>query len=203
MEENIFNVFSSTDLKVMRPNLNFIELPFFYTVKTLEIINQPKVSGAIAWSYGGLAIFIFVLAVAFAFAGLFTPMETAGLMAAVVLAFVEAVMLLILRSLYATRYVLSDQELAIRTSRLIGGSKNIALSNVESVEKTLIPFGIRLFGASFHGGYYQIPNLGRAFVAITNFNDGLLIKTKNQNYIITPKNPEKFKETIERRTRES
>jgi hypothetical protein len=172
-------------------------------VKTLTIINQPKVSVAIAWSYGGLAIFIFVLAVAFAFAGLFTPMETAGLVAAVVLAFVEAVMLLILRSLYATRYVLSDQNLAIRTSRLIGGSKEIPLSNVESVEKTLIPFGIRLFGASFHGGCYQIPNLGRAFVAITNFNDGLLIKTKDQNYIITPRNPEKFKETIERKTRES
>jgi hypothetical protein len=203
MEENIFNVFPSTDLKVIRPNLNFIEIPFFYTVKTLEIINQPKVSGAIAGSYGGLAIFIFVLAVAFAFTGLFTPMETAGLVAAVVLAFVEAVMLLILRSLYSTRYVLSDQNLSIRTSRLIGGSKKIPLNKVESVEKTLIPFGIRLFGASFHGGYYKIPNLGRAFVAITNFNDGLLIKTKEQNYIITPKNPEKFKEAIERKTRES
>ena len=39
-----------------------------------------------------------------------------------------------------------------------------------------MPFGIKLFGASFHEGYYQIPNLGRAFLAITNFHDGLLIR---------------------------
>lgn len=197
MEENIASSHHSTNSKVMRLNLNFIEIPPLLIVKTLRIINQPRVSGAIAWTYGGLAIFIFALAVAFAFAGLFTPMETGGLVAAVVLAFVEAVMLLILRSLYATRYILSDQELVIRTSKLIGGSKKISLSNVESVEETLIPFGVRLFGASFHGGYYQIPNLGRAFVAITNFQDGLLIKTKNQNYVITPRSPAEFKEAIE------
>ena len=186
----------------MRLNLNFIETHFFYIVKNLTTTNQPKVSDAIAWSYGGLALFIAILAVVFAFAGLFTPMETGGIVAAVVLVFVEAVMLLILRSLYATRYLLSDQELVIKTSRLIGGTKRIPLSNVKSVEETLIPFGIRLFGASFHGGYYQIPNLGRAFVAITNFQDGLLVKSKNQNYIITPKNPAEFKEAIETKTQE-
>ena len=158
--------------------------------------NHPKVSNTISWSYGGLAIFIAAMAVAFALAGFFTPMETGGIVVAIVLAFVEAIMLLILRSLYTTKYILSDQEIIIKTSRLIGGTKRITLRNIESVEKTLIPFGIRLFGASFHGGYYQIPNLGRAFMAITNYNDGLLIKTKNENFIITPKNPDDFKEAI-------
>jgi hypothetical protein len=167
----------------------------------LEITNQPKVSKIIAWSYGGLAIFAAAMMVFFAFAGFFMPMETGGVVIAIVLAFLEAVLLLLLRSLYATRYVLTEQEIIVKTTRLIGGSKKIALKNVESVEKTLIPFGIRLFGASFHGGYYQIPNLGRAFLSITNFHDGLLIQTKNENYIITPKNPAEFKEAIENRTK--
>jgi len=36
-----------------------------------------------------------------------------------------------------------------------------------AVEETLIPVGIKLFEASFHGGHYKIPGLGRAFLAIT------------------------------------
>jgi hypothetical protein len=164
----------------------------------LGTVNQPEVSKAIAWSYGGLVILIATMAVAFALAGIFTPMQTGGIVATVVLGFVEAIMFLLLRSLYATRYVLTDKEIIVKTTKLIGGNKTIALKDIEDVEKTLIPFGIRLFGASFHGGYYQIPNLGRAFLAITNFHDGLLIKTKNGNYIITPDNPVDFKEAIDR-----
>jgi len=67
---------------------------------------------------------------------------------------------------------------------------------VVHAKKTLIPFGLRLFGASFHGGYYHVPGLGRAFMVITNFEDGVLIKTKHGNYIITPQNPEDFAKTI-------
>lgn len=138
------------------------------------------------------------MSLGFALAGFFTPMQIGGFVTAVVLAFVEALMLLLLRSLYLTRYVLTERELTIKTARLIGGNKKIPIGDIDSVEKTLIPFGVRLFGASFHGGYYQIPNLGRAFLAITNFRDGLLLKTKNGNYIITPRNPDEFKEVVER-----
>ena len=167
----------------------------------MNIANEPEVSKAVAWLYGGIVVFIAALMVFFAFAGFFTPMGVTGIAASVLLAFVEAVMLLLLRSLYLTRYVLTDEELVIKTTRLIGGGKRISLKTIESLEDTLIPFGVRLFGASFHGGYYQIPGLGRAFLAITNFHDGLLIKTKNGNYVITPKDPIGFKETIETRRR--
>ncbi len=112
------------------------------------------------------------------------------------LAFVEAIILSIVGSLHGTRYVLTDEELLIETGRIIGGNKRIPLDTVESVERTLIPFGIRLFGASFHGGYYQVPGLGRAFAAITNFNDGLLVKTRQGNYILTPRDPTAFKEAM-------
>jgi hypothetical protein len=165
----------------------------------LNIANEPEVSNAVAWLYGGIVVFIAALMVFFAFASFFTPMGLTGIAASVVVAFVEAVMLLLLRSLYRTRYVLTNEELVIKTTRLIGGGKRISLKTIESLEDTLIPFGVKLFGASFHGGYYQIPGLGRAFLAITNFHDGLFIKTKNGNYVITPKNPMGFKEAIETR----
>jgi hypothetical protein len=167
----------------------------------LEVINKPEVSKSIAVSYGGIAIFIAVMAVFFALAGIFTPMQAGGIVSALVLIIVEAIILLILRSLYTTEYVLTDREIILKTTRLIGGTKTIAFEDVEFVEKTLIPFGIRLFGASFHGGYYEIPNLGRAFLAITNFNDGVLIKTNKDNYIIAPKNPAKFKEAVKEKAR--
>jgi hypothetical protein len=72
---------------------------------------------------------------------------------------------------------------------LIGGTKRIFLDTIESVERTLIPFGIRLFGASGYGGYYHFPNIGRAFVVITNFRDGVLIRAKQGIYLITPRTP--------------
>ena len=140
-----------------------------------------------------------MLIIFFLYAGFFTPMGTSGFAAAIGVSVIEIIMLLILRSLYTTRYVLTDRELAIRTTKLIGGSKIISLDSMETIEKTLIPFGIRLFGASFHGGYYKIPSIGRAFLAITNYNDGLLIKSKKGKYIITPKDPLTFKEIIEKR----
>jgi len=106
-------------------------------------------------------------------------------------------MLLILASIYRTKYILTDNELILKASKLIGGSKRIPLETIESVERTLIPFGFRLFGASFYGGYYYLPSVGKAFMVITNFKDGVLIKTKHGNYVITPRNPENLMETIE------
>jgi hypothetical protein len=103
---------------------------------------------------------------------------------------------MLIRSIHNTRYILSDRELIIDTSVLIGGSKSIKLDTIESVEKTLYPFGFKLFGASFHGGYYSIPGLGRAFIAITNLDDATLIKTAQNNYIISPSNPEDFIEFL-------
>jgi len=167
----------------------------------LNIINEPDVSKVIVWMYGGIGVFIAALMVFFAFSGFFTPMGVTGIVSSIVLAFVEAVMLLLLRSLYRTRYILTDEELFIKTTKLIGGGKRISLKTIKSLEQTLIPFGVRIFGASFHGGYYQIPNLGRAFLSITNFHDGLLIKTQDGNYIITPKDSMNFKEAIETRIR--
>jgi hypothetical protein len=163
----------------------------------LNLVNEPEVSKTIASSYGLATVVIVALMVFFAFSELFTPMGTVGSAVSVLLIFIEIIMLLLLRSLYHTRYVLTDEELIIKTSKLIGGNKTIPLKTIKSAETTFIPFGVRLFGASFHGGYYRVPGLGSAFLAITNFHDGLLIKTENRSYIITPKNRLDFKEAIE------
>jgi len=163
----------------------------------LSTINEPEVSKTTSWSYGLAAAVIAAFMLFFTFAGFFTPMETGGIAVSILLVFIEIIMLLILRSLYRTRYVLTDEELVIKTTKLIGGNKKIALKSINSIETTFIPHGVRLFGASLHGGYYRVPGLGSTFMAITNFHDGLLIKTKNRNYIITPKNRLDFKEAIE------
>ena len=162
----------------------------------MDTVNRPKVSRFVAGSYVGVSVFLAALIGFFTYACFFTPIGILGLTAVVVLIFVEAIMLLILISIYRTEYFLTNKGLVIKTSRLIGGSKRVSLRDIVDVEKMLIPFGLRLFGASFYGGYYQIPGLGRAFMAITNFNDGVLIRTKHRNYIITPKNPENFTEAI-------
>ena len=163
----------------------------------MSVVNEPEVSKTTAWSYGLAVVGIAAFMIFFAFAGFFTPMETAGIAVSILLFVIATIMLLLLRSLYRTRYILTDEELVIKTTKLIGGNKKIALKTIKYIETTFIPFGVRLFGASLHGGYYRVPGLGRTFLAITNFHDGLLIKTKNRNYIITPKNRMDFKEAIE------
>jgi hypothetical protein len=165
----------------------------------MSIINEPEVSRMTALSYGILFAFVAAVAVFFFAAAFLTSMGTVGLVASAVSTFVAIVMLLILNSLYRTRYILTDEELIIKTTILIGGNKTIPLQTVSAVEKILIPFGIRLFGASFHGGYYHIPGFGKAFLTITNFKDGLLIKTDKSNFVITPSNPLGFQETIQTR----
>ena len=164
----------------------------------MTLINKPRVSKGIAWSYGGLTIFVGAMIVFFACASVFTPMGTGGAAASVGSTVVGVIMFRLWRSLYKTRYVLTDEDLIIETTKLIGGGKRIRLNAIESLERTLIPVGVKLFGASFHGGYYKIPVIGTTFMAITNLEDGLLIQTTKGNYIITPKNPLQFKETVER-----
>jgi hypothetical protein len=162
---------------------------------------MPRISRGIVWSYGALVAFIGCMTVFFACAGFLTPMGVSGVVASAGSAVVGAIIFLIVRSLFNTRYILTDEELAIETTKLIGGGKRIRLDTITLIEKTLLPSGFKLFGASFHGGYYTIPAIGRAFLAITNFEDGLLVKTNKGNYIITPKDPEHFKEDIQQRIR--
>ena len=165
----------------------------------MGVVNKPEVSRTIAGFYGGMAVFLAVLfGVIFYF--IYAEAPEGSLVGLIVLAvvapIVEGLMFWVLASLYRTRYVVTDSELVLEASSLIGGNKRIPLETIESVQRTLIPFGFRLFGASFYGGYYYFPGVGRAFMVITNYRDGVLIKAANGNYVITPSNPDDFIESV-------
>jgi hypothetical protein len=167
----------------------------------MDAVNKPEISKTIAGFYAGMAVFVAaVFSIVFYF--IYTeapPNNVVGMVLLVVVAvLVEGMMLWLLVSFYRTRYIVTDSELVLEAPRLIGGSKRISLEIVESVQRTLIPFGFRLFGASFYGGHYYIPSVGRAFMVVTNFRDGVLIKAANGNYVITPRNPDAFIENIKR-----
>lgn len=166
----------------------------------MEVVNKPEISSWLTAFYVGAAVFVaVVVGVAFYFSYQESAVTAAGaVVLVVVLGFVEGVMIWLAVSIHRTKYILADNELVLKAPRLIGGSKRISLETIESIHRTLIPFGVRLFGASFYGGYYYFPNVGRAFMVITNFRDGVLIKAQHGNYVITPRKPEDFIESIKK-----
>ena len=83
----------------------------------------------------------------FVFAGFFKSIGIVGIATSLLLVFITSIMVL-LKSLYRTRYILTDKD-----SKMIGGSKTIPLPTINSVVDTPYPLGVRLFGASFHGRY--------------------------------------------------
>ena len=155
-------------------------------------VNKPEISRIIVGFYVGMTVFVSVVfGIVFFFVYTEVPPNSLVAMAVLVpvIILVEGVMLWAVASIYRTKYVLTDTELVLETSSLIGGSKKIPLDTIQSLQRTLIPFGFKLLGASFHGGYYYLPSLGRAFMVITNYRDGILIKAKKRklrNHIKQP-----------------
>lgn len=143
--------------------------------------------------YTSTLVLIAVLAIAFAYLSLSLGILP-FLFASIALAFIDLIFLSLLLSFHQTKYIVTDEDLVIKTTRLIAltKEKRISITKIKSIERTLIPWGLRLFGASFYGGYHYIPGLGRAFIVTTNFNDGVLVKTEKGNYIITPRDPDEF-----------
>jgi hypothetical protein len=91
---------------------------------------------------------------------------------------------------YTMKFIISKKQIII--DGLIR-KISIDILNIETAKKIPIPFGFRLFGAQFLGGVYYFPGIGNASVTMSNFDDGVLITTKQKkNYIITPKNPQDF-----------
>jgi uncharacterized membrane protein YdbT with pleckstrin-like domain len=110
-----------------------------------NVINKPVVSRSIAFMYGTVVAFITALTIFFSYTALFTAMGTSGIVAAIGVIVVDVLILLIFKSLYTTKYILTENELKIKTTILIGGSKTIPLDTVDSVESTLIPFWNQTF----------------------------------------------------------
>lgn len=96
----------------------------------------------------------------------------------------------IFKRAYNMEFKISQGKLTIRG---VFKTHNIPLTDIEKCGRSPIPFGIRIFGASGLGGWYYLPGIGRTWVSMGNFSDGVLIITKNQKrFVITPMNPDKF-----------
>ena len=166
----------------------------------MSVVNKPEVSGPLAWFYDATAVLIAALGVFITY--LYLETQKIGLIIGLlVIVAVEIIIISIAVSMHRTEYALTQHELTMKASVFIGGTKRVSLETFESAERTLIPFGIRLFGATGYGGYYYFPNIGRTFMVITNFRDGVLIKTRVGNYLITPENPEEFIGIIRRKAK--
>lgn len=153
-----------------------------------SIVFKSKVSNWIAGLYWAILIF---LAVVFIGVPLITPMTFFEKSIFFITFFI--VFLIIAFTLfkaYRLSFIISKDRL------MIGGllkKHEIIFSDIKEVKKVPIPFGFRLFGASFLGGRYYLPGVGNATVAMSNFDDGVLISTKKgYNFVITPLNPMKF-----------
>ena len=104
--------------------------------------------------------------------------------------FVAVLFLSIIYRAYKMEFTVTDKHIRIKG---VFKSHTIEKSDIKSIQKTFIPVGFRLYGASFLGGFCYIPSLGTAWVDMGNFDDGVLITTKRgKNYIITPKKPFEF-----------
>ena len=65
----------------------------------MNVVNEPEVSKTTAGSYGLAVVGIAAFMIFFAFAGFFTPLETAGIAVSILLFVIVLIMLLLLRSL--------------------------------------------------------------------------------------------------------
>jgi hypothetical protein len=98
---------------------------------------------------------------------------------------------------YRMRFIISKDDVIIH-----GLMKNHAIkqTDIQEIQKIPIPLGFRYFGASLLGGRYYYPGIGKAIVNMSNFDDGVLIKTKKEpHYVITPENPSRFIELLNKK----
>ena len=166
----------------------------------MDVTNTPIISKTIIRTYIGLASFVGIMALYMVYQS-FKSNEGITLLggAFILLVLIEPLFLMVVQSIKNTRYQIINNDLVIKTENIIGGTRTINLNTITTIERTLYPVGLKLYGASFHGGYYSVPGLGRAHIAVTNLDDIVLIKTNDNNYIISPKNPESFIDLIKTR----
>jgi len=102
--------------------------------------------------------------------------------------------MVVLYRIYHMHYAVKNGEIIIHGAF----NKNVVkISDIDEIKRSPVRMGIRLWGGSFVGGRYYLPGIGKAWVAITNFEDGVLLTTRDkEHYLITPQNPDQFIEII-------
>jgi len=163
--------------------------------KKNEMEFKAEMSRGTSWFYFTTMILLGMLGVIIT---IFTPLNTIEKILLIALfACIDLVLYYTLTRANRTLYTLNPHEIKIYGAM---GTKTISYEQIESIKKSAIPIGLRLFGSSFLGGWYYLPGIGRTWVSMTNFKDGVLISTQdNKKYIITPREPRRFIEIIEKK----
>ena len=156
-----------------------------------KIVNKPYNSRWIGGLYISLTILITLIYLSiYLFAdGTYRTSYFLQIVLNSVMGFVFSLMLIIVISFYTTKYKISD---GLLTSWSPFIKIKLKLKDVKKIEKTMLPFHIRV-GASFYCGFFYVPNLGWVRSIITNLRDVILITAKDGKYfMISPSNPERF-----------
>jgi len=158
-----------------------------------EVEFETEMSRSVSWFYFTTMILLGVLGGVII---IFTPLNTIEkILLMVLFTCIDLVLYYTLVRANRTLYTLNPHEIKIYGAM---GIKAISYEQIESIKESAIPCGLRLFGSSFLGGWYYLPGIGRTWVSMTNFKDGVLISTQdNKKYLITPKEPRRFIEIIE------
>lgn len=161
-----------------------------------NIINKPRIS---KWIGGGYIIITIFIAILFLFIGYLADIRSSPVNFKIFIGSIMTFALLLLGSttlsLYRTKYVIQNNTL---NSWSPFAKINLKIKDIKKVERTFIPFHIRV-GASLYCGMFYIPEFGWTKAIITNLSDGLLITDKrNKHYLITPSNPDEFKKLLKR-----
>jgi hypothetical protein len=162
------------------------------TMNPEDIVFKSTMSHWIAGLYWFLLFGIGCLFIAIS---LFQPATSSQpIILIIVYGIIAAIVLATLFRGYRLLFILLNDRLIIRG---LLQKHEVLYSQIIEVKKIPIPFGFRLYGASFFGGKYYFPGVGTATVAMSNFNDGVLISTTNgYHYVITPQTPAVFIERI-------
>ena len=153
-----------------------------------DILFKSKVSNWIAGLYWAILIFLGVIFIGVPFLSPMTFFEKSIFVITFFIIFL--IIGFILFKAYRLQFVISNKSLII--SGLLKNHE-ILFSDINEIKKVPIPFGFRLFGASFLGGKYYFPGIGNTWVVMSNFDDGVLITTKKgDNFVITPNDPSSF-----------
>ncbi|UCH89079.1 MAG: hypothetical protein JSV49_00060 [Thermoplasmata archaeon] len=149
---------------------------------------RSKMSGSIFGFYLSTIVLLSILVVAIV---IFVPLNIMEMIFLLNLfALIDSVLLYLILRAKRTLYTLKRNEIEIYGAM---GTKSISYDEIESVKKSAIPSGLRLYGSTFLGGWYYLPGIGKTWVSMTNFTDGVLISTREEGkYLITPKEPERF-----------
>jgi hypothetical protein len=163
-------------------------------VLTNDIVFKSTVSRWIAGLYWSIIIFLGVL-----FIGILILNPITFFQIAIFVIVFFMVFLIIIATIvraYRLIFIISNDRLILAG---LLKKHEVMYSDIKEVKKIPIPFGFRLYGASFLGGRYYFPGVGNATVAMSNFTDGVLISTKKgYHYVITPQNPGAFIEGVKK-----